>query len=76
MEPLEGRLDNCIFLEPRRIFCQRGSYSYMTISRLGVGREQGVGGIGGGGVGEYGVEVGEVVELSPSEVARVVSSEL
>ena len=29
-----------------RIFCARGSYSYTTIIRLGVGGERGVGGIG------------------------------
>ena len=33
------------------------SYSYTTISRLGVGGGRGVGGIGGGSVGEDGVEV-------------------
>ena len=59
-----------------RIFFQRGSYSYTTISRLGVRGERDVGGIGGGGVGKDGVAVGEVVELFPAEVARVVSSEL
>ena len=53
-----------------------GSYSYTTISRLGVGEERGVGGIGGGGIGEDGVEVGEFVGLFPSKVASVVFSEL
>ena len=70
----EGRFDNCIFFLPRRIFCPRGSDT--TISWLGVLGERGVGGIGGGGVREDGVEVGEVVELLPAEVARVVASEL
>ena len=46
----------------RRIFCPRGSYSYTTISRLGVGGERGVGGIGGGGVGKDGVEVQQQIE--------------
>ena len=38
--------------------------------------ERGVGGVGGGCVGEGGVQVGEVVELFEAQVARVVSSEL
>ena len=64
------------FLGTCRIFCPRGRYSYTKISRLGVGGERGVGGIGGVGVGKDGVDVGEVVELFPAEVACVVSSEL
>ena len=35
-----------------------------------------VGGVGGGGVGEDGMEVGEVAELFPAKVAREVAPEL
>ena len=71
MAPSEGQLDNCIFLGPHRIFFPWGRKSYTAISWLGAGGEQGV-----GGVGEDSVNVGEVMELFPSEVARVVASEL
>ena len=62
MAPSERLLDNFISLGPRRIFCLRGSYRYTTISRLSVGGERGVGGIGGGGVGKDGVEVRRRIE--------------
>ena len=59
---------------PSRIFCSRGSDT--TISQLGAWGERGVGSIGGGGVGEDGVEVGEVVELFLAEMALVVALKL
>ena len=74
MAPSEGRHNNWIFLGPRRIFCPWVSDT--KICRLGAWGERGVDGIGVGGVGEDGVEVGEVVELLPAEVERVVALEL